>query len=101
MKELWYKARQYGLVRLSTLKDGDYYCCIEFATVGGIKLEAASDFKCKTPAEALEKAIAKAEEVINGFKVLGASHEGKLSAIEDHQVSSVTRMVCSQSSDSK
>lgn len=67
MDELWDTARQYGLVRLSTLSDGNYYCCITFSTITNVELVAKSDAQCKTPQTALIDATNKAIEIVNSM----------------------------------
>lgn len=65
MKELWDKAREYGLTRLYTHEDGNVSCTIVFRTSTHIKLEACSgyskDITC--PEQALRLAIDQAKVV--------------------------------------
>lgn len=67
MKQLWDRARLYGLVRLHTLDNGCYHCCITFNTIQHVKLEALSRYNCETPELALQEAISKAVEIINSI----------------------------------
>jgi hypothetical protein len=64
LNELWAIARQYGRVRLSTMRDGNYHACIEFETIAHTTLEASSGFKQETPQNALRAAIKAAEEIV-------------------------------------
>lgn len=65
--ELFYEARQYGLVRLSTWTDGRYIARIEFASIDHTTLEADSGF-VDTPENALRIAITAAKEVVATFR---------------------------------
>lgn len=67
MRELWDKARQYGKVMLFTADDGTYSCIIIFSTIPGVNLEAKSGFRHVEPEKAIEAAIARCEEIVNGM----------------------------------
>lgn len=67
MEELWDEARLYGLVRLSTMTDGRYYCTITFSTITHIELVAKSLFDCKTPQDALYGAITQAINIVTSI----------------------------------
>lgn len=62
---LWLLARQFGKVYLNTLDCGDYSCHITFNTIKHVELVAKSGFGNMSPAEAVRKALIKAEEITN------------------------------------
>lgn len=67
LSDLFRTARQYGLVRIHTLDDGKYYCCIVFNTMKHTQLEAKSDFNQLTPEDAVKMAIKTAQSIIDSI----------------------------------
>ena len=67
MATLFYEARKYGSVGISTFNDGNYFCRIEFATISGTKLEATSDYKQATVEAAIKQALEKAILIISSL----------------------------------
>lgn len=74
MGDLWQLAEMYGRPRLTKTDRGQYYCVIEFMTVGGTSLKSKSEFTDEGPCAALKQAILKAEEISSSFGVARQSH---------------------------
>ena len=67
LSELFKTARLYGRVYIHTCEDGDYSCSIKFNSIEHTKLEAHSGYDCKSPEEAVSKAIEKAIEIVTSL----------------------------------
>lgn len=67
MRALWYKAREFGAVRLSTTDKGKYWCVIEFQTIPGVNLKAEGKFNMDDPEEAIKSAIEVAIKIVDGM----------------------------------
>jgi len=70
--DLFMEARQYGLVRLSTMDDGTYHCSIKFNTIQHTALEARSTFKEATPEAAIKAAIIAAQSIVDSIQSMAA-----------------------------
>ena len=76
--ELFRTARQYGRVRIFTLEDGAYHCCIQFNSIKHTALEAKSDFKQPTPEDALRAAIIAAESIVDSVSSIKREQQKRL-----------------------
>lgn len=67
MRDLFYKAREYGRVSLITAKDDTYYCTITSDTSERFKFEVDSGAPSVTAEEALQAAIDNARVIVASF----------------------------------